>query len=67
MAQALQFVLVGQVMRDVAERADDFVIFVLEDGFRQFQLRDFIAETPFDFGALVETPQRRQDGALFGL
>ena len=65
MSQALQFVLVGEVMRDVAQRADDLVIFVLEDGFRQFQLRDFVAEAPLDLGALVETPQRRQHRALF--
>jgi hypothetical protein len=52
-------------MRDVAQRADDLVIFVLEDGFRELQLGDFIAETPFDLGALVETPQRRQHGAFF--
>ncbi len=30
----------------------------------ELQLGDFIAEAPLDFGALIETPQRRQHGTL---
>src|SRR5215472_16264360 len=64
-AQALQLVLIGEVMGDAAERLDDLVIFALEDGFGELQFRDLLAIAELDLGAGAELPHRRQDGAFF--
>ena len=65
MAEALQFVLVGQVMRDAAQRVHDLVIFALEDGFGELQLGHLLAEAELDLGARAQLPDRRQHRAFF--
>ena len=65
MAEALQLVLIGQVMRDAAERVHDLVILALENGFGELQLGHLLAEAELDLGARAELPDRRQHGAFF--
>ena len=65
MAEALQFVLVDQVMGRAAQRVDDAVVLALEDALGELDLRDLLAHAQVDLGALIEPPGRRQHGALF--
>src|ERR1035437_9664966 len=64
-AQALQLVLVGKVVRDAAQRVHDLVVFALENGFGELQLGHLLAETELDFGARAQLPEGGQDRAFF--
>ena len=64
MAEALQLVLVGEVMGDAAQRVDDLVVLALEDRFGELQLRDLLAVADLDLGAGADLPDRRQHGAF---
>ena len=56
MAEALQFVLVGQVMGDAAQRVHNLVILALEDGLGELQLGHLLAVADLDLGARAQLP-----------
>ena len=60
MAEALQLVLVDQVMADAAEGFDDAVVFALEDGLGDLDLHDLFAHREIDFQMLVDAPGWRK-------
>ena len=62
---ALQLVLIYQLVSHAAQRFHDLVILAAEDQLGQAQLHDLVAHVEFDLGVLVQTPHRRQDRALF--
>ncbi len=64
MAEALQLVLIHQVMADAAERVDDAVVLALEDDFGDLDLHDLLAHAQVDLEVLVQPPGGRQRGAF---
>ncbi len=64
-AEALELVLVDQVVADSAQGIEDLVVLALEDDLGEFELGQLVAVGPLDFGARVDFPGGRQDGALF--
>src|SRR5579859_5011278 len=65
MAEALQFVLIDQVMSNAAKRIDNPVVFALEDLFGNLDLRDLLVHGQIDLQVLVQPPRWRQYRTVF--